>query len=185
MKTFVERGLSPRASLDSAEAALEVAEGQYQDALEEIRNREGMLAQRRSEVEIARQQLQDTVLRSPLDGAVRERQVAVGEYRAPGHGSDDRRPHASAPAAALGARARDAGLRTGLPVRVRVEGDSNEHLGRLERIGAAIEETSRTLPVEARRAQSERCASPRPVRHGGHHRQQQRSGARRARATRS
>ena len=84
MQTFVERGLSPRASLDAADAALEVAEGQYQDALEEIRNREGVLAQRQSELEIARQQLQDTVLRSPLDGAVRERQVTTGEYRAAG-----------------------------------------------------------------------------------------------------
>jgi RND family efflux transporter MFP subunit len=41
------------------------------------------------------------------------------------------------------------GLRPGLPVRVRVEGDASEHSGRLERIGAAIVETSRTLPVEA------------------------------------
>jgi RND family efflux transporter MFP subunit len=149
MKTFVERGLSPRASLDSADAALEVAEGQYQDALEEIRNREGVLAQRRSELEIARQQLQDTVLRSPLDGAVRERQVAVGEYRAPGTAvmtvvrTNPLRLQLSVP------ERETAGLRTGLPVRVRVEGDTNEHAGTLERIGAAIAETNRTLPVEA------------------------------------
>jgi len=149
MKTFVERGLSPRASLESAEAALEVSEGQYQDALEEIRNREGMLAQRRSELEIARQQLQDTVLRSPLDGAVRERQVAVGEYRAPGTPvmtvvrTHPLRLQLSVP------ERETLGLKIGLPVRVRVEGDTNEHLGRLERIGAAIAETNRTLPVEA------------------------------------
>jgi RND family efflux transporter MFP subunit len=42
-----------------------------------------------------------------------------------------------------------AGLRPGLPVVVRVEGDSAAHAGRLERIGAAIDETNRTLPVEA------------------------------------
>ena len=149
MKTFVERGLSPRASLESAEAALEVAEGQYQDALEEIRNREGVLAQRRSEVEITRQQLQDTVLRSPLDGAVRERQVAVGEYRAPGTAvmtvvrTHPLRLQLSVPE-------RDTvGLKTGLPVHVRVEGDTTDHVGRLERIGAAIAEANRTLPVEA------------------------------------
>jgi RND family efflux transporter MFP subunit len=149
MKTFVERGLSPRASLESAEAALEVAEGQYQDALEEIRNREGVLVQRRSEVEIARQQLEDTVLRSPLDGAVRERQVTVGEYRAPGTPvltivrTHPLRLQLSVP------ERETSGLKPGLTVRVRVEGDSAEHEGRLERIGAAIDETNRTLPVEA------------------------------------
>jgi RND family efflux transporter MFP subunit len=149
MNTFVERGLSPRASLEAAEAALEVAEGQHQDALEEIRNREGVLAQRRSEVEIARQQLQDTVLRSPLEGAVRERQVTVGEYREPGTPvltivrTDPLRLQLSVP------ERETADLKRGLAVRVRVEGDTTEHDGRLERIGAAIDETNRTLPVEA------------------------------------
>ena len=149
MQTFVERGLSARAELDSAQAALEVAEGQYQDGLEEIRNREAILAQRRSELELARQQLQDSVLRSPLNGAVRERRVAAGEYRAPGDAvmtivrTNPLRLQLSVP------ERETAGLTPGLMVKVRVEGDSAEHTGRLERIGAAIQETNRTLPVEA------------------------------------
>jgi RND family efflux transporter MFP subunit len=149
MKTFVERGLSPRASLEAAEAALEVAEAQEQDALEEIRNREGLLAQRRSEVELARQQVQDTVLRSPLDGAVRERQVSVGEYRAAGTPVltvvrvHPLRLQLSVP------EREAADLRPGQMVHVRVEGDDAAHEGRLERIGAAIDETNRTLPIEA------------------------------------
>jgi len=149
MQTFVDRGISPRASLDAAAAALEVAEGQYQDALEEIRNREGMLAQRQSELELARQQLEDTVLRSPLDGAVRERRVAVGEYLASGAPvvtvvrTDPLRLQLSVP------ERETSGLKAGLPVVVRVEGDSTAHGGRLERIGAAIDEANRTLPVEA------------------------------------
>lgn len=149
MKTFVERGLSPRAQLESAEAALEVAEAQYQDALEEIRNRQGLLAQRRSELELARQELQDTVLRAPLDGAVRERQVTSGEYRTPGTPvmtivrTNPLRLQLAVPEREV------AGLKPGLRVRVKVEGGTTEHEGRLERIGAAILETNRTLPVEA------------------------------------
>jgi RND family efflux transporter MFP subunit len=148
-RTFVERGISPRASLESAEAAVEVAEGQYQDALEEIRNRQGMLAQRRSELQLARQQLQDTVIRAPIDGAVRERQVTPGEYRAAGTPvmtivrTDPLRLQLSVPERSIGA------LQPGLPVRVTVEGDTRTHEGRLARIGAALEETNRTLPVEA------------------------------------
>jgi RND family efflux transporter MFP subunit len=51
-------------------------------------------------------------------------------------------------------------LRTGQPVRVRVEGDSATYDGRLVRIGAAIEEANRTLPVEA--AVSNRGGALRP-----------------------
>ena len=148
-KTFVERGISSRADLDAAEAALEVAEGRYQDALEEIRNREAVLAQRQSELALARQALEDTVLRAPIDGAVRERQVTPGEFRSAGTPvltivrTDPLRLRLSVPERAV------AGLRVGLPVRVRVEGDSATYDGTLLRLGAAIEEGNRTLPVEA------------------------------------
>ena len=147
-RTFVERGISPRASLDSADAAVEVAEGQYLDAIEEIRNRQAVLAQRRSELLLARQQLQDTVLRAPIDGAVRERQVTPGEYRAPGTPvitivrTSPLRLRLAVPERVIGA------LRPGLAVRVGVEGDPHTHDGRLARIGAALDETNRTLPVE-------------------------------------
>jgi RND family efflux transporter MFP subunit len=149
MKTFFDRGLSSRGDLDAAEAALEVAEGQHQDAIEEIRNRQGILAQRRSELDLAEQQLEDTILRSPIDGAVRERHVTVGEYRTAGTPvvtivrTDPLRLQLSVPERSA------TQLRTGQPVRVHVEGDSRTHDGRLARIGAAIDEANRTLPVEA------------------------------------
>ena len=55
-----------------------------QDALEEVRNRQAVLAQRQSELALARQQLEDTVLRSPIDGIIRVRSASAGEYRAAG-----------------------------------------------------------------------------------------------------
>jgi HlyD family secretion protein len=149
VKTFVERGISSRADLDAAEAQLEVAEGKYQDALEEIRNREAVLAQRQSELALARQALEDTSLRSPIDGAVRERQVTVGEFRSTGTPvltivrTDPLRLRVAVPERAATA------LRTGQSVRVRIEGDDTLYEGKLVRLGAAIEEDNRTLPVEA------------------------------------
>ena len=80
LQTFVTRGLSARSELDSAEAALKVAEGRYQDALEEVRNRQALVAQRRSELEIARQQRSDAVLTAPFDGMIRKRTSAIGQY---------------------------------------------------------------------------------------------------------
>jgi multidrug efflux pump subunit AcrA (membrane-fusion protein) len=44
--TFVQRGISARADLETADAQLQIAEGRYQDALEEVRNRQAVLAQR-------------------------------------------------------------------------------------------------------------------------------------------
>src|SRR5688500_12555282 len=64
---LVEQGVIAKAEFDSANASFKVAEGRYQDAYEEVRNRQGMLAQRKSELELARQQLKDTGVVAPLD----------------------------------------------------------------------------------------------------------------------
>src|SRR3989475_7053747 len=78
---LMEMELIARAQLDSVEARLQGAEGRYQDGLGEVRNRQAIIAQRRSELELARQQLADTVITSPLDGAVSFKQASVGEYQ--------------------------------------------------------------------------------------------------------
>ena len=61
-----------------------VALSRYQDAIEEIRNRQALLAQRRSELSLARQQLADTAVYAPIDGIVQEKRASVGEYLAAG-----------------------------------------------------------------------------------------------------
>ena len=62
---LVEQGVVARADFDAADAAFKVAQSRYQDALEEIRNRQALLAQRRSELALARQQLADTAVYAP------------------------------------------------------------------------------------------------------------------------
>ncbi|MGE5247709.1 MAG: efflux RND transporter periplasmic adaptor subunit [Verrucomicrobiota bacterium] len=144
-----EKDLVARADLDTAVSRLLVAEGRHQAALEEIRNRQEILAQRRHELALARQQQDDTELRAPIDGAVRERRASVGEYLAAG-----------VPVVALvrihplrlrvSVPERDASaVRVGQAVRVRVEGDAAEHAGRVARLSPAIQEQNRTLLVEA------------------------------------
>jgi RND family efflux transporter MFP subunit len=144
-----DRNLIARAELDTAVSQLTVAEGRYQDALEEVRNRQGMLAQRRSELEIARQQLQDTAIVSPIDGAAKQRQASVGEYLAAGSPvvtlvrMDPLRLRLAVPE-------REAiSVRIGQQVRLTVEGDPNEYEGRVARLSPAIAEDNRTLLVEA------------------------------------
>ena len=144
-----DRKLIARAELDTGISQLAVAEGRYQDAIEEVRNRQGMLVQRRSELEIARQQLADTAIVSPLDGAVSERQASVGQYLAAGTPvvtlvrMDPLRLRLAVPE-------REAGVvRIGQTVELTVEGDPNKYRGRVARLSPAISENNRTLLIEA------------------------------------
>ena len=146
---LLEQELIARAQLDTAIANLQVAEGRYQDAIEEVRNRQAIIAQRRSELDLARQQLTDTVLLSPIDGAVSLKQASVGEYLAAG-----------APVATLvrvhPLRLRvpvpereGVGVRVGQPVKLTVEGDPTAYGGRVVRLSPIVAEQNRTLMVEA------------------------------------
>jgi RND family efflux transporter MFP subunit len=141
--------LIARAQLDTAEANLKVAEGRYQDAVEEVRNRQAIIAQRRSELDLARQQLSDTVLVSPIDGAVSLKQASVGEYL-----------NAGAPVATLvrvhPLRLRvpvpereGAGVRVGQMVKLAVEGDATAYSGRVVRLSPIVQEQNRTVMIEA------------------------------------
>ncbi len=146
---LLEKGYAPRADFDSAVSRVLVAEGRHQAAVEEIRNRQEQLAERRSALALAHQHLADTELPAPIDGAVRERRASVGEYLAAGSPVLRLvRLHPLRLRVAVPDRDAPA-LRVGQPVRVRAEGDSREHPGRVARLSPAIQEQTRTLVLEA------------------------------------
>lgn len=146
---LVEQGVIAKAEFDSANATFKVAEGRYQDAYEEVRNRQGILAQRKSELDLARQQLKDTSVIAPLDGIVQEKLASVGEYMAAGAPlvnivrMDPLRLRAEIP------ERESRTVRTGQDVRVTVEGDTNVYLGKIMRLSPVIAEQNRMLMVEA------------------------------------
>jgi RND family efflux transporter MFP subunit len=144
-----EQQFIARAQLDAAVAALQVAEGRYQDAIEEVRTRQAVLAQRRSELALARQQLADAVLYAPLDGRVRERQASVGQYL--GVGAPVMTVVRIHPLRLrlLVPEREAAAVRVGHRVRLTVEGDAATYTGRVARLSPAIQEQSRTLLIEA------------------------------------
>lgn len=149
MARLWDQQLIARAQLDAAVAAERVAEGRYQDAIEEVRNRQAVLAQRRTELELARQALADTVLTAPVDGVIRERRASVGEFLVAGAPIatlvrvDPLRLILAVPERAA------ADVRVGQEVQVTVEGDPTVHRGRVVRLSPAIHEANRTLTVEA------------------------------------
>jgi membrane fusion protein, multidrug efflux system len=146
---LVQQGVIAKAEFDSANATFKVAEGRYQDAYEEIRNRQGMLAQRRSELALAQQQLKDTAVVAPLDGIVQEKRTSIGEYLAAGAPvvnivrMDPLRLRAEIP------ERESHSVRSGQNVRVSVEGDENVYVGKIMRLSPVIAEQNRMLMVEA------------------------------------
>jgi len=149
MTRLWDQQLIARAQLDSAQFGLQSAEGRFQDALEEVRNRQAILVQRRSEVDLARQQLADTALVSPIDAAVSQRQASTGEYLGVGAPvvtlvrTHPLRLRLSVP------EREAASVKVGQSVRVRVEGDPGGHQGTVARLSPQIAELNRTLLIEA------------------------------------
>jgi len=146
---LVEQGIVAKSDYDAADATFKVAQSRYQDALEEIRNRQAVLAQRRSELALVRQQLADTTVHSPIDGIVQQKHASVGEYLAAGAPVVDivrmnpLRLQAQVPE-------RDAStVRFGQNVRVSVEGDGKVYLGQIKRLSPVITAQNRMLMVEA------------------------------------
>ncbi|HVQ28284.1 MAG TPA: efflux RND transporter periplasmic adaptor subunit [Vicinamibacteria bacterium] len=144
-----DQGILAQADFDAGEAAFKVAQSLYNDALEEVSNRRGILAERRSDLALAEQQLLDTKLRAPFSGAVQQRRSNLGEYLAAG-----------APVLTLvkltplrlrlDVPEREApNVRKGQDVAVRVEGDTNAWPGRIVRVSPALEESNRSLIAEA------------------------------------
>jgi RND family efflux transporter MFP subunit len=146
---LAQQELIARAQLDTAEAALQVSEGRYQDAIEEVRNRQAVIAQRRSELDLARQQLSDTVIVSPLDGVVSLKQASVGEYLSAGTPIATLvRVHPLRLRVPVPER-EGTGVRAGHAVTLTVEGDATVYRGRVVRLSPIVQEQNRTLMVEA------------------------------------
>ena len=147
--TLFQQGVLAQAQLGTAEAAYKVAQSRYEDALEEMRNRQAILGQRQSDLDLARQQLTDTTIHAPFDGAVQERRANVGEYLAAGAPiativrMDPVRLRVDVPE-------REAtSVRIGQTVRVTVEGDTTLYTGRIARLSPTLTPQSRMLLVEA------------------------------------
>lgn len=147
--TLLKQGLISQAAYDATEAAYKVAQSRYQDALDEVSNRQAVLVQRRSELALAEQQLADTAIYAPFDGIVQQRQAGLGEYLSAGAQLativkvDPLRLR-------LEVSERESKLvSVGDKVRVTVDGEQGLHQGEIKRISPAIAEQNRMLIVEA------------------------------------
>jgi RND family efflux transporter MFP subunit len=141
--------ISSDAQMDSARSVFLVASNRYQVAVQSVQGRQAVMAQRRAELEIARQQLTDTTIVAPFDGGIQERRASLGEYLIVG-----------APVLTLvrldplrlrvEVSERDATrVRLGQTLRFSVEGQTNVYEGVVQRLSPALDEGSRMMTVEA------------------------------------
>lgn len=147
--TLLRQGIISQADFDASETAYKVALNRYEDALEEFNNRRALLIQRRSELEIARQQMSDTAIYAPFDGVVQEKLSSLGEYLSSSSPIativrvDPLRLKAEIPERSSNQ------IKVGQKVKVTVEGDSNIYTGRVMRLSPTLTEKNRMLLIEA------------------------------------
>ncbi|HYB98851.1 MAG TPA: efflux RND transporter periplasmic adaptor subunit [Candidatus Limnocylindrales bacterium] len=141
-------GATSTAEVERTAADLRVAEARLQEALHEVRNRQAQVAERRAALRIAEQQLDKATLRAPFDGVVRERHLSIGAYLSVGAEVvtivrvHPLRLRLAVPEKETGA------IAVGQRVQVQL-GDRTSAEGKVVRISPAVDETTRTLMVEA------------------------------------
>jgi len=74
------RGLISQVDFDSAETRLKVADANYQAAIDNVRALKASLQDRRAAFELAQKKLADATVRAPVSGSVAERLVQPGEF---------------------------------------------------------------------------------------------------------
>ena len=149
VRNLSQEGISSKSELDTVESQYSVAAARFEAAAQEARKLQAILAQRRAEFEMAQQDLADTSIRAPFDGAVQARIASPGEYLAIGAPVanvvrvDPLRLKLEVP------ERESLNVRIGQAVRLRVEGDTKAHEGRIARLSPAISDLNRMLMVEA------------------------------------
>ncbi|HEY6167835.1 MAG TPA: efflux RND transporter periplasmic adaptor subunit [Verrucomicrobiae bacterium] len=149
LRNLSKSGIASQADLDTVESTYTVALNRFEGAREEIKRRQADLVQRRVEHDIAAQQLADTAIAAPFDGAVGQRTVGVGEFLEAGAPvltivrTDPLRLRLEIP------ERESSGVRAGQRVRLHAEGVERVHTGELARISPLVTEHARVVMAEA------------------------------------
>ena len=145
---LTQEGVVSRIEFERARARKQGLEARLQSALSDVLQMGSQLSERRAQLDLARQQLTDTVIRAPFDGAITKRVASIGEYLA-----------TNAPVVTL-VRQHPLRVRLEVPERfagqihrgqaidVRLEGSSLKRTGRVMRLSPSIEAQNRSLTVE-------------------------------------
>jgi membrane fusion protein, multidrug efflux system len=83
-RDLVEHGDISKQQLDVYQKTFEQAEARHEAALENVRNLEAVLEEKRAQCDLAKKQLTDVAIVSPITGVVKQKLASRGEYLQPG-----------------------------------------------------------------------------------------------------
>lgn len=147
---LVEKGDISRSAYDQAVINHQLASARYQSALDQINQQLALLEQQKSAHQLARRELGDTVVRSPISGSVKEKMASRGMYL-PVNGKivtlvrlNPLRVRADVPETSA------ANVRPGQSASFTVDSfPGRTFSARITRIGPSLSEQTRSLTVEA------------------------------------
>ena len=147
---LVEAGDVPRTIYDQALTQKNLSQARYQAALDAISQQVAIVEQQRAAINLSRKSLTDTVVRSPISGAVKEKHQARGAFVPVGGKivtlvrTNPIRLRADIPESSVSA------VRVGQTISVTTDAFPNRTFtGRIVRLGTSLSEQTRALPVEA------------------------------------
>ncbi len=147
---LVENGDIARSVYDQAVTNRNMAAARYQAAVDAVNQQLAILEQQRPTLDLAKKALEDTVVRSPISGAVKEKHTARGTYL-PINGKivtlvriNPLRLRADIPESSAAA------VRTGQTMTLTIDAfPGRTFTGKVARIGPSLNESTRALTIEA------------------------------------
>jgi RND family efflux transporter MFP subunit len=158
---LIEKGDIPRSSYDEKMTNHNLAQARYQAALDSVSQQLAAVEQQKAALALAKKALTDTVVRSPISGAVKEKHASRGAYLTVNGRIvtlvkiNPLRLRADIPESSAAA------VRIGQTINVAVDAVANRAFtGRVVRIGPSLDEKTRALTVEAEVANSGNLLRP-------------------------
>jgi RND family efflux transporter MFP subunit len=149
VKELTQSKVLAQSELDTVQAEYTVAFNKYQDALQDVRERQALVVQRRAELDLAQQQLVDSTIRAPFDGIVQQREASPGEFLATGTpllviaSVDPLRLRLEVP------ERESIKIAPNQKIRATVGDNTNVYLAEISRVSPMLSSSNRMLVVEA------------------------------------
>jgi RND family efflux transporter MFP subunit len=147
---LLKEGVLPRQSYEEAEARYKSARAAYDLAVQGVHNLRAQVAQYRASLELAKKKLNDSTIRAPFGGEIKERAVTKGQYlkvQTPVYvivQIDPLRIRLKVPEKMA------AWVKIGQAVTIQVEAYADRSFtGKITRLNPSVDQQSRTFDVEA------------------------------------
>jgi multidrug efflux pump subunit AcrA (membrane-fusion protein) len=145
---LANEGVVSRIEYEKANVRAQGVEARYQAAVSEVMQLRSQLSERRAQLSLAKQQLQDSTIRAPFSGAITRRQASLGEFL-PVNAPIVTLVRQNPLRVRLGVPERQAArVRQGQALEIRLEGVTERFAGRVVRLSPAIDVQNRSLLIE-------------------------------------